>query len=117
MLLVQPVTALRHSHEKLGAILVSLAIVGHSNDTSVGEVESLVKLVKEWFPIDAVATSACPRGVTSLHHEVFDYTMEHGPVVVPFQAELDEVAAGSRRLACPKVDLELSVIGLQHHLG
>ena len=76
-----------------------------------------MKLVKEGLPVDAVTAGTCSCRVAALNHEVLDHTMEHGPIVVPLKAKLDEVAAGTGCLSRPQVYLELTVVGLQYHLG
>ena len=83
---VQPCTVWCNCHEELGAICVAIAVVCHGNDATLRKGQSLMELIHEWFPIDALASLTCPSRVTSLHHEVLDDPVQHRLVIVPLHA-------------------------------
>ena len=60
-----------------------------------------------------MATSTGPCGVTTLDHEAFDDTVEGRGVVVTFEAELEEVSAGTGTLGGPEVKREVTVVSLE----
>lgn len=117
MLLLKPRTRLRGRHEKLRAVLVAPAVVGHGHDAPVRKSQPLVELVKEGLPVDTLAAGASSTRVASLHHEVLHHAVEYRVVVVAFEAELNEVATCSRGFSRPEVDFNLAIVGLQDDFG
>ena len=78
------------------------------------ESQPLVKLIHEGLSVDAFSAGAGPSRIASLYHEVLDHPMKNGPVVIALKAKLDEVAAGSRRLTSPEINLDLPIIRLKY---
>ena len=51
-------------------------------------------------------------GVTPLDHKAFDNPVEEGAIIVTLETELKEVAASTRCILCPKVNLNVSIVSL-----
>ena len=117
VLLFKPIARRSYSHEELGAVLVPLTFVGHCDDATVRESESLMELIHERFPIGALTTVASASRVAALYHEVLDHPMEHRVVVVALKTKLDKVAAGPGSLPSPQVDFNLAIVCLKNDLG
>ena len=55
-----------------------------------------MNLILKRVAINAAPATACPCWVAALHHEVFDYSVEYGPVVVAASCQSLEVLTCAR---------------------
>lgn len=117
VLFLQPITRRSHRHEELGAILIPLPFVGHSDDSSVREGESLMKLIHERFAISAFTAMTSPSWVTALNHKVLNHPMKHCLVIVAFKTQLDKVTASTGSLTSPQVNFYFAIIRLKNNFG
>ena len=80
VLAIEPVAG-DEGHEELGAVGVGTGI-GHGQVTSLGVLDGEV-LIVELVAVDGLATSAVASGeITTLGHELSDYSVEGGSFVV-----------------------------------
>lgn len=116
MFLIKPAAGI-HRDEELRAIHVGLAWISHTKDAPVVELQPGVELVYERMAVYALASLPCACRVTRLNHEVFNNSVEDAFVIVTFEAQLHEIPASFRRLTAPKLDLDISVVCLEHDLA
>lgn len=61
-------------------------------------------LVLKLGAVDALTTAPRPCGVAALHHEIGNYAVENGAIVVATLGQRDKVAACARRVFCVELD-------------
>lgn len=90
MLLVQPWAGI-YCDKELALVRVRFWCIGHSHDSPVRKLESLVKLIHEstwaWrliLRVNGLASLASSSRVSTLNHEILDNTVEHRHVIITF---------------------------------
>ena len=71
-----------------------------------------MKLINKAPAIYTLPSFPGPCGVTTLNHKAFDDPVKKGAIIVTLQTKLKEVAASTRCLLCPKVNLNVSIVSL-----